>query len=200
MGTETGNSNFNELVKDLSEQAQKGSPLLLAGMVFWGLAIVTKMALPPNALVWYYVFGIGGVFPLGIMIAKVMKINMLASENPLSAIGGLVGGIQIFFAPIIILIALKQPEWVPFVVGILTGAHFLPYVGIYNSRAFLFQTIATVGIVTIIGFSWMEQAYLLIPLALMIVYAITYGLLRNECKTTEDADKEIPVSLSKKES
>src|SRR5699024_2205532 len=107
------------------------------------------------------------------LISKVLKINFLANNNPLSVIGGLIGGIQVFFAPLIILVALNQPDWIPFVVGILTGAHFLPYTSIYDSRAYLFQTVATVGIVTVVGFGWMKQAYLFIPIALIIVLPIT---------------------------
>ena len=182
MSNKIKNLNYENLVKHLSMEAQKGSPMFLAGIVFWSLALIAKFILPESVLVWYYLFGIGCVFPLGILIARLMKVNFLASENPLSVFGGLAGGIQIFFAPLIILIALNQPEWIPFVVGILTGAHFLPFMAIYNSRAYLFQTIATAGAVSIIGFTMMEQAYLYIPIALIIVYATTYGLLRRECR------------------
>lgn len=182
METELKNFSFEKLVDHLSKEAQKGAPMFLAGIIFWSLAIIASLVLPRDIIVWYYLFGIGCIFPLGILIAKVMKINFVSSENPLSVIGGLVGGIQIFFAPLIILVAMNQPDWIPFVVGILTGAHFLPYVSIYNSRAYLFQTIATVGAVTVIGFGWMEHAYLLVPIALIIVYTTTYILLRRECK------------------
>src|SRR5699024_6430397 len=180
---------FNKLVEHISEQAQKGTPMILEGIIFWGLALIANFVLPSDVIVWFYLFGIGGIFPLGILIAKAMKINFLASENPLSLIGGLIGGIQIFFAPLIILVALNQPEWIPFTVGVLTGAHFLPYVGTYNSRAYLFLTIATADTVSIIGFGWMEQAYILIPIALIIVYVITYGILRNECKMERNTKK-----------
>jgi len=180
---------FNKLVEHISEQAQKGTPMILAGIIFWILALIANFVLPSDIIVWFYLFGIGAVFPLGILISKVLKINFLANDNPLSVIGGLIGGIQVFFAPLIILVALNQPDWIPFVVGILTGAHFLPYVSIYDSRAYLFQTVATVGIVTVVGFSWMTQSYLFIPIALIVVYTITYVLLRSECKVGESDQK-----------
>ncbi|WP_420849674.1 DUF7010 family protein [Peribacillus tepidiphilus] len=46
---------------------------------------------------------------------------------------------QLFFAPILILVGYEQYEWVPFVVGVLTRAHFLPFMWVYDSRAYLFQ-------------------------------------------------------------
>src|SRR5690625_4921922 len=112
---------FNKLVEHISEQAQKGTPMILAGIIFWILALIANFVLPSDIIVWFYLFGIGAVFPLGILISKVLKINFLANDNPLSVIGGLIGGIQVFFAPLIILVALNQPDWIPFVVGILTG-------------------------------------------------------------------------------
>ncbi|SFB04490.1 MULTISPECIES: hypothetical protein [unclassified Bacillus (in: firmicutes)] len=173
MGNDGLKSKFADLQQDLSSEAQNGYPMFIAGIVFWLCAGLASFFLAEKVLVWVYVFGVGLVFPLGILVSKVLKINFLATHNPLSVIGGLVGGIQIFFAPLVILVAYEQPGSMPFVVGVLTGAHFLPYVAIYQSKAYLFQTVGTVLAVSVIGINWMDQAFTLIPFVLVVVYAIT---------------------------
>ena len=177
--------NFEELRMELSAEAGKGYPMFIAGVIFWLLMGVGGFFVPQQIMVWVYLFGIGLVLPLGILVSKVIHVNFLATHNPLSTIGGLVGGIQIFFAPIIILVAYQQPDWIPFIIGVLTGAHFLPYVAIYQSKAYIFQTVATVVAASLIGFGLMDQAYLLIPFSLVIVYSITLFWLLKEAKVVK---------------
>jgi hypothetical protein len=173
---------LKELKQDLSISAQKGSPMFIAGILFWLTAGLSGTFLSKSITVWIYIFGIGIIFPLGILISKLMKVNFLATHNPLSTIAGLVGGIQIFFAPLVLMVYFNQPDWLPFTVAVLTGAHFLPFVAIYDSKTYLFQTIATVAVATICGFFFLEQSYIFIPYALIIVYFITFIGLRMETK------------------
>ncbi|WP_226641409.1 DUF7010 family protein [Mesobacillus subterraneus] len=199
MKQDVSHFNFEKLRMELSAEAGKGYPMFIAGIIFWLLMGVGGLFVPQNVMVWVYLFGIGLVLPLGILVSKVVQVNFLATHNPLSAIGGLVGGIQIFFAPIIILIAYQQPDWIPFVVGVLTGAHFLPYVAIYQSKGYIFQTVATVLAASVIGFVWMDRAYSLIPFSLIIVYSITLSWLMREAKEAKEkwttAEKKDTISL-----
>lgn len=199
MKQDVSHFNFEKLRMELSAEAGKGYPMFIAGIIFWLLMGVGGLFVPQNVMVWVYLFGIGLVLPLGILVSKVVQVNFLATHNPLSAIGGLVGGIQIFFAPIIILIAYQQPDWIPFVVGVLTGAHFLPYVAIYQSKGYIFQTVATVLAASVIGFVWMDRAYSLIPFSLIIVYSITLFWLMKEAKEAKGkwttAEKKDTISL-----
>jgi hypothetical protein len=186
MNQDVSHLNFEKLRTELSAEAGKGYPMFIAGIIFWLLMGVGGLFVPHQVMVWIYLFGIGLVLPLGILVSKVVHVNFLATHNPLSTIGGLVGGIQIFFAPLIILIAYQQPDWIPFVVGVLTGAHFLPYVAIYRSKGYIFQTVATVLAASVIGFVWMDQAYSLIPFSLIIVYSITLFWLMKEAKVVKE--------------
>jgi hypothetical protein len=180
--------NIYELKNDLSLEAHLGYPVFIAGIIFWLFVRICSFFLPQETLVWLYLFGIGAILPLAILISKLLKINFLAAHNPLSTVGGLVGGVQIFFAPIVIMVAYHQPEWMPFVIGVLTGAHFLPYVWIYDTKIYLFQTITTVIVASVIGF--MEQSFHITPFALSIVYMITAILLIRKHRTMVRNKKE----------
>jgi hypothetical protein len=175
--------NIYELKNDLSLEAHLGYPVFIAGILFWLFVGICSFFLPQETLVWLYLFGIGAILPLAILISKILKINFLAAHNPLSTVGGLVGGMQIFFAPIVIMVAYHQPEWMPFVIGVLTGAHFLPYVWIYDTKIYLFQTMTTVIVSSVIGIGFMDQSFHLTPFALSVVYIITAILLIRKHRT-----------------
>lgn len=174
--------NYQDLKIDLSKSAHKGSPMFIAGTLFWLIAGLSETFLSRDVTIWVYLFGIGSIFPLGILISKLLKVNFLATHNPLSTISGLIGGIQIFFAPLVIMVFLNQPDWLPFTVAVLTGAHFLPFVAIYESKTYFFQTFATILSATIVGFFFLEQSYIYIPFSLVIVYLITFVGLNLETK------------------
>ena len=78
------------------------------------------------------------------------------------------------------MVGFEHHEWIPFVVGVLTGAHFLPFVWIYDSKAMIFQTIATVTVSTLVGLVFIEFALTLVPFSLMFVYFTTAMLIRKE--------------------
>jgi hypothetical protein len=182
--------NIYELQNDLSLEAHLGYPVFIAGILFWLFVGVSSFFLSKETLVWLYLFGIGAILPLAILISKLLKINFLAAHNPLSTVGGLVGGVQIFFAPIVIMVAYHQPEWMPFVIGVLAGAHFLPYVWIYDTKIYLFQTVTTVIVASVTGIGFMDQAFHLTPFALSIVYLITAILLIRKHRTMVRNKKE----------
>jgi hypothetical protein len=169
--------NLYELKKDLSMETGLGYPVFLAGILFWLFVGISSFIVTPETLVWMYVFGIGAIMPLAILISKLLRVNFLSAHNPLSTVAGLVGGVQLFFAPLVIMIVLHQPDWIPFAIGVLTGAHFLPYVWIYDSKVYLFQTIATVFVASFFGIVFMELSFHIVPFALSIVYSVTLLLL-----------------------
>lgn len=155
--------------------------MILTGVMFWLVAGLAGF-LDHNITVWVYLYGIGMIFPIGILVSKAMKVNMLAKDNPLATLSGVVGGMQILFAPVIILVLFQAPEWIPFTVGVLTGAHFLPFVVIYRSKAYMFQSVATVLTAAFTGFFALEHTFLVTPFVLMGVYATTCLWLIQENK------------------
>lgn len=97
-----------------------------------------------NLLGLCYLIGAGMLFPLGIFVSNLFKIDFVAKGNPLANIAGVVGGMQILFAPILILIFMEKIEWLPFFVAVLTGTHFLPFSALYNSASYIFQSVAVI--------------------------------------------------------
>lgn len=100
---------------------------------------------------------------------------------------------QILFAPILILVYMERIEWLPFFVAVLTGAHFLPFSALYNSKAFIFQAVAVILFASVVGFGFMEQVYTILPFGLSVIYTITIVLLKKENRALESEIVDSPV-------
>ncbi|SOC39246.1 DUF7010 family protein [Ureibacillus acetophenoni] len=175
--------NYEDIQKDLSVRTKKGVSMYYVGTVYWLLlGIIGFIQMHPKLLGLIYLIGAGMIFPLGILVSKVMKIDLFANNNPLSTLSGVLGGMQVLFAPILIIIFMEKVEWLPFFVAVLTGAHFLPFAILYKSNAIFFLTFGVVGFASIVGFFFMESVYLILPFGLSVIYLITTLLVNGELK------------------
>ncbi|WP_096271953.1 DUF7010 family protein [Paucisalibacillus globulus] len=175
--------NAIETKMDLMKRTKKGIAMFYVGTVFWLLmGILSFIDMHINLLGLFHLIGIGMLFPLGLLVSNLLKIDFVAKDNPLSNIAGVIGGMQILFAPILILVYIERIEWLPFVIAVLTGAHFLPFSALYNSKAFIFQSIAVVVFASVMGLIFMEHVYTILPFGLSIIYLITSILLTKENK------------------
>lgn len=171
-------NSIKEIKRDLMRTTKRGIPLILAGLLFWGVVGLLGIILPERVTVWGYIFGIGAVFPIGILISTILKIDIFAKGNPLGVLAGIVGGTQILFAPIIIMLLFKSPAWIPFTLGVLNGAHFLPYAWIYNSKTYLFHSVATTIVASIIGSIFLADTFIITPFCIAGMFVICiFGLL-----------------------
>jgi hypothetical protein len=172
---------------DLIKRTKKGVIMFYIGTVYWLLlGVLSFTEIHMNLLGLIYFIGAGMLFPLGILISNLMQVDFVAKSNPLSSIAGVIGGMQILFIPINIFIYMENIEWLPFFVAVLTGAHFLPFSPLYNSKAYIFQAIGVVGFSTMIGFVWMDSIYTILPFGLAIIYFITSLMLKSENKKLMD--------------
>ncbi|MBE4909229.1 hypothetical protein IMZ08_14275 [Bacillus luteolus] len=174
---------LQSLKREYALSTNKGIAMFYGGMLIWLILGLVSFVLPKELNAYIYLGATGVFFPVGILVSKVLKIDFFAKNNPLSTLGGLLGALQLFFAPLLIMVGFQHYEWVPFVVGVLTGAHFLPFMWLYDSKAMLFQTIVTVLVSTLVGLLFIESALTLVPFSLMLVYFITAMLIRKEVAT-----------------
>jgi len=142
------------LQNELIAETQKGFPILLSGVIF----------------------------PIGIFISKILGVSLNSTDNPLGILGGIVAAAQAFYIPVFIIVYMKIPEYLPFTIGLLAGSHFLPYIWIYKSKAYLFVTLGTCFSALILGGFFVDYAFTVVPLAISIVYGIGVVLIQRELK------------------
>ncbi|PGM90813.1 DUF7010 family protein [Bacillus cereus] len=178
--------NISEAKRDLAQKTKKGFPVIIAGLLFWIVASITGVLLSEKQVVWVYLIGMGCVFPFGLMLAAILKIDMFAKGNPLGTLAGIIGGINVLNIPFVLLAYFQFPEWLPFVVAMLIGVHFLPYVWIYESKSYGFLSVGTVLVTSVSGIIFAEKGFIVIPIAVTVVYFITLISVSLENKKAEN--------------
>lgn len=180
-------STFEALKAEYIRRNQRGIAFIGAGVIVWSVFAMLGAVLPEKIRPFIYLFGAGVQFPSGILAATLLKHDWQSKGNPFGGLAGLIGGLQILFAPIVIMTWAKHPELLPWYLGVLVGAHFLPFVWLYNSRAYLFLSVGVTLVSAGTGVFWPAKAYVLTPLAVALVLAVGTLLLWRENKQDASA-------------
>lgn len=176
------NKTLEQLQHEIIVEAKKGFPILLAGAFVFLLFTLLPLVFPIEAVRLIWIFGLGAIFPIGFFISKILGVNLNVSGNPLGTLGGIVAAPQAFYIPVFIIVYMKIPEYLPFTIGLLAGSHFLPYIWIYKSKAYLFITLGACFSALILGGFFVDYAFTLVPLAISIVYGMGVLLILRELK------------------
>lgn len=169
-----------ELQDHVIQTAQRGYPILLTGSAFFIVLAAISNALPQRTLGLVWIFGMMVIFPTGVMLGALLRIQVMTRDNPLGTLGGLVAAVQAFFIPVFIVVYQFTPQYLPLAVGLLGGAHFLPYSWIYRSRAYIFVSVGTGLASLVLGTAMLSWAYTLVPLAIGVIFAGGVAWIRRE--------------------
>jgi hypothetical protein len=173
---------LENLQSEIISEAKKGYPILLSGSVVFLIFTFLPFFLPIETVYLAWIFGLAAIFPFGLLLARLLGVNLLSTNNPLGTLGGLVAFPQAFFIPVFIIVYQHIPQYLPFTIGLLGGSHFLPYMWIYKSKAYLFVTLATCLASLFLGGWFVDQAFTLVPLAIFLVYVLGVVLILRELK------------------
>lgn len=169
-----------ELQDHIINEAQRGYPILVTGSAFFALLAAVGSLVPQRTLGLVWIFGMMVIFPSGVMLGAFLRIKVMTRDNPLGTLGGLVAAVQAFFIPVFIVVYQFTPQYLPLAVGLLGGAHFLPYSWIYRSRAYIFVAVGT-GLASLVaGTALVSFAYTLVPLAIAMTFAGGVVWIRRE--------------------
>ncbi|WP_281975725.1 DUF7010 family protein [Halobacillus litoralis] len=179
----------NQARQELAEHNRKGTPVLCSATIYWsvmfGLSFFIESA---SLLALIYLYGTGLLLPLGLLIAKVMKIEMYRKINPLSGLSGLIASTPAFMAPLTAYIYLTDPAAMPFAMAIITGAHFFPFAWLYQSKSFVFSPLIMMAASLVSIFTFPDMQFLIIPIFMivslvgMVVWALSEQKERSELK------------------
>jgi hypothetical protein len=170
-GAPTSAKSLDQLKTEIIASSKRGYPILVAGALFFLVLALLPAVLPLRTVQLIWVLGLIVIFPAGILLGRLFGIEVITRSNPLGTLGGLIAGTQAFYLPVFIAVYQFQPQLLPLTIGVLGGAHFLPYAWLYNSRAYLFVALGTGLAAFILGGAFMASSLLLVPLAIALVYA-----------------------------
>jgi hypothetical protein len=120
-----------------------GIGMPMAGMLYWlAVAFLVSRYEIQNA-VYLSFFATGAVFPLGILFTRLMGGDLFAKSPALGTLGVQLAAVQLFYWPVIIILASLAPRWTPYCMAVMFGSHFLPYGWLYRSKGYMVLTILT---------------------------------------------------------
>ena len=175
-------NSLERIQSNLIQEAKKGYPTLLLGCIVFLLFIFLPFLFLIETVYLIWIFGLGVIFPIGLLLSKLLGVNILTTGNPLGTLGGIVAAPQAFYIPVFIIVYMHIPSYLPFTIGLLGGSHFLPYMWIYRSKAYLFVTLGVCLSSLIIGGFFVDQAFFFVPLAISLIYGIGVLLILRELK------------------
>jgi hypothetical protein len=176
---------LEQLKLEMINSAKRGYPILISGSIYFFILTFAPLLFSMETVYLIWIIGLGVIFPFGLLIGKMLGVNVITKNNPLGNLGGIVAATQAFYIPVFIMVYMNNPGYLPFTIGLLGGAHFLPYMWIYNSKAYLFITLATCLSAFFLGGLFIDFAFILVPLAISIIYGIGVLWMLKENKKDE---------------
>ncbi|MCY7294743.1 hypothetical protein HJG39_04770 [Alteromonas sp. a30] len=178
-------TNLDQLRADFEKTSNRAVSFPIAGALVWFIIGIVSTQLSTYYGLLFMLFASGAIFPLALLVAKIRKENVMASENPLSkllALGVLM--VNLLWA-VHVPLMMKAPIFVPLSVGIGLGLHWIIYSWIVLHPVGIIHAISrTVSCVLV----WLivPKEHLLTGIASVIVicYALSiYIMLTREIPT-----------------
>jgi len=161
----------------------------ISGMLIWFLIGIAGLLLPPQQAALTLFIGTGSIVYLGLFLSKFTGENLMDKTKPKNSFDTLflVGAAQaILVFSIAIPFSFYDISSVTLSVGILTGLMWLPFSWSVQHWVGFFQTISRTIAVLVVGYLFPENRFVVIPLAIVVIYIITLVVLE---KRYQEANK-----------
>ncbi len=153
-------------------KANGGIALPAAGGIYWLVVGIAGFYLEPKAWIPIACFCTGLIFPLGMLLAKPLKADVMAKSALTTLLFPALLSMLTFW-PLAFAGATGNPSFIPLAVGVGMGMHW-PVIGwMYGGKSFLAHfIIRTVGS-TVLWYALPDHRFTAIPLFISLVYLIT---------------------------
>jgi hypothetical protein len=155
------NQTLNELRAELALRNQRGITFIMAATVYWSAVGLAGLKLPPSSAFIASIWGTGILFPLSILFAKALRIDIFY-KNALTPLGVWANVFQLFFFPILFIAARANIFYPPVFMGVLAGAHFVFYHWLYRSPVYLVMAFVVSSSSYALGFMFPDQTYVVV--------------------------------------
>lgn len=174
-----------ELRRDVAVRSRLGLPFVAAGGTYWAAMTGLGATLSPDAAALVLLLGLGVVMPLAWAFSKLLGAEFAVTDNPLSALGGQIAALNGFFIPVFVVVYVEIPGWTPFAMGVLGGAHFLPYAWYFDSRGYLVLSLVMAGGSALAAFGCaatvgLDASFVAVPAACALAHGVGGAILWRE--------------------
>ena len=177
----TGNQRtLEEQKEEFKSKKLLASPI--AGLIAWLIVAISGIIFPDNITVWVLFIATGSIVYLALGISKLTGEDYLNKSKPKNTFDNL------FFltvAQAILVYSIAIPFFIvdytslPLTVGILTGLMWVPLTWIIDHWVGLFHSIVRTILVLILWYLFPSDRFVVIPIAIIIVYIVSIIILKN---------------------
>ena len=160
-----------------------GLGMPIAGMLYWLAYAFLVSRFRIDSAVYMAFFATGFIFPLGVGITRLLGGDLFAKSPALTSLGLQLAALQLFFWPVIIVLAGIAPRWAPYAMACLFASHFLPYGWLYRSRGYMLLAILTAAATTVTVIVARGPAPRVVPLVAAASYLVAILVIRAETST-----------------
>lgn len=188
---------LSELKIDIALRAKKGVGFIWAGGVYWVLMTGAGSFFSPQTAALILLLGMGIVFPLAVLFSNLIDASVITSDQPLSSLGGQIAALNGLFLPVMIVVYVHIPEWTPFTMAVLGGAHFLPYGWLYDSTGYVVLALGVALGSTLVAFALaqydvLEYSFVVIPIVGVVAHAASGVLVWKEVSALRQSEEDRP--------
>jgi hypothetical protein len=168
---------LRELRLDLAVRSKWNIGFFWAGLVFWLYAAVVGWLHPLQVARIYWLFGTALIFPVAMLVSKLVRADAFSKGNPLGeAVGYTHMSVILMTLPMVLVAFYRYPEFMVLIMAISFSLDFYLMSWAFGSPLFaLHSTIRTVA-VTALWFAYPTLRAWLIPVVVAAAYAVTVVL------------------------
>ena len=164
---------LNRLKIEYAVSQKKGLAFIMASAVVWTAMLIVFLTNLDIAVKNIIAMCCSALFmPVGMLFGKVIKVNIISKENPLSSFALVAALNQILYLTIALWAMFAVPDKMIMVQAIVIGAHFLPYYWIYFSPTYFYASIIIPVVSLIFGLNFSQAIVCLAFVVLDIIICI----------------------------
>lgn len=133
---------IRDLRVDCAKRQKKGLHIIISSVVIWGIIMMVHISpLPIEQKNLYTFCASAPLFPLSILMSKLLRIDFQSKDNPLTQLGIFFTVNQMIYLLIAMWVYTSMPDKMLMVYAMIFGAHLMPYSWLYLSRGYLMFSI-----------------------------------------------------------
>jgi hypothetical protein len=172
--------NLREMLSNCAIKQKKGLHFILASIIIWSAVFLVHLTSLPILTKNLLTFCLTApLMPLAYMISRIIQVDFTNKANPLTNLGVLFSLNQMLYLLIAMWVYPTLPEKMVMVLGMIFGAHLLPYSWLYKSRSYLVMSVIIPISILVIGINF--PAFVVAG-AMILFETVFSGLLFGEVK------------------
>lgn len=162
---------------DFDKQAGRSLALPIAGAIVWAVAGLAALALPTRTATFVLLFGTGAIFPLGLLLAKLLGEKLVDNTNPLARLMGLaVLMVNLLWALHLTLFA-RDMALLPLSLAISLGLHWVVFSWIIGNPLGTIHAVARTALATALWWLFPSQPQAAVAAAAVLAYLYSIAAL-----------------------